>query len=485
MNKELAEKLDPKTKSDAERQRALEQLVFNSKKPEADTWKTIIPLLEQEPVAWIQTLEIRLLKRLPFEVGFMKSAFSLLDSSQASLRLEGAGLIREVLDRLNSEKNLDALSTFETELLSTLVAALGREDLSAQQSVWLELYLALSSISASSAVSDAMITLLPKGCDKSLLTFAQYVQGRYTENCLEPLLAGFAETKSEDTLQHLVRALRVKVSKEGSVQGYPSRETIIQALLGTLKSKSENVRREACSVLASRAKAASKTKTPLPLEDDVWDGVFNIYDQRLASPVARDKDEANMAIAALPITQDRLDRLFVVMHRVQDGMDKQNVVGLIGSFTIQGSRTELLRLLRENFAGLRLEEQKITLKSVSKYLPDDEIEIEFDKLISGKGLHSDIFSLLGDKLFAPIPSLKGRLMKWLGLNEKSKRPLLEQFQLPMMHTKILQAARRLNNDPEILEKLLILEPLLMMNDAKNKLHETLKAFPAAQAASKS
>lgn len=480
MNKELAAKLDPRTKSDAERQQALEQLVFNPKKPEADTWKTVIPLLEQEPVAWIQGLEIRLLKRLPFQVDFLKSAFSLLDSAQPSLRLEGAGLIREVLDRLGSEKNHEALSTFETDLLGTLVGALKRKEISAQQNVWLELYLALSSISDSPAVSDAMVTLLPKCCDKSLLTFAQYVQGRYPENCLETLLAGFTQTTSEDTLQHLVRALRVKLpKKEGSILGYTSSEAIIQALLEALKSKSENVRREVCSILASRAKAAAKTNRVLPLEDDVWDGVFTIYDKRLASPVARDKDEANMAIAALPITQSRLDRLFVVMHRVQDGMDKQNVVGLIGGFKIQGSRTELLRLLRENFAGLRLEEQKVTLNSVSKYLPDEEIEVELDKLLSGKGLHSDILSSLGDKLFAPIPSLKGRLMKWLGLNEKTKRPLLEQFQLPMMHTKVLQAAGRLKGDPEILEKLLILEPLLMMNDAKTKLHETLKVFPAA------
>lgn len=478
MNKELAAKLDPKTKSDAERQQALEQLVFNPKKPEADTWQTVIPLLEQEPVAWIQGLEIRLLKRLPFQVDFLKSAFSLLDSVQPGLRLEGAGLIREVLDRLGSEKNTEALLTFETELLSTLLSALGREDIFAQQSVWFELYLALSSISASPAVSDAMITLLPKGCDKSLLTFAQYVQRRYPENCLETLLAGFTQTTSEDTLQHLVRAVRVKIpKKDGPILGYTSSEAIIQALLGALKSKSENVRREVCSVLASRAKAAAKTNIALPLEDEVWDGVFSIYDHRLASPVARDKDEANMAIAALPITQERLDRLFVVMHRVQDGMDKQNVVGLIGSFKIQGSRTELLRLLRENFAGLRLEEQKITLKSVSKYLPDEEIEVELDKLISGKGLHSDILSSLGDILFAPLPSLKGRLMKWLGLNEKTKRPLLEQFQLPMMHTKLLQAAMKLKDDSEILEQLLILEPLLMMADARNKLHETLKAFP--------
>lgn len=480
MNKELAAKLDPKTKSDAERQQVLEQLVYNRKKPDQEIWKTIIPLIGQEPVVWIQGLEIRLLKRLPFQVDFIQSAFSLLDAPQASLRLEGAGLIREVLDRLKSQKDHEAVSAFESGLLKSLLSALARQEIIAQQSVWLELYLALSNLSAAPAVSDAMVNLLPKDCNKSLHIFAQYVQGKHSENCLGTVLAGCTQTSSEDTLQHLVRALGLKISKKGAITGYTSTEPIITSLLGALKSKSENVRREVCSVFASRGKAAVITKTPLPLEAEVWNGVFNIYAQRLASPVARDKDEANMAIAALPITNERLTRLFEVMHSVTDGMDKQNVVGLIGSFKMESSRSELLRLLRENFAGLRLEEQKITVNSVSKYLPDEEIEVELDKLISGKGLHSDVLSSLGDKLFSPIPSLKTRLMKWLGLNEKTKRPLLEQFQLPMMHTKILQSARRLSDDSEILEKLLILEPLLMMNDAKTKLHEILKAFPGVR-----
>lgn len=479
MNKELAAKLDPTTKSDAERQQAIEQVVFNSKKPDPEVWQTVIPIIEKEPVAWIQQMEIRLLKRLPFQVDFLKAVFSFLDSSQPALRFQGAGLIRQVLDRLTFEKNHEALKIFEKDLLNHLVAALNREDLLAEQGLWNELYQTLADLSDSSAVSQAIIASLPKGGDSALLIFAQYVQGKYGENCLEAILSGCATTKSEDTLQHLVRALRVKSSKEGNTKGYAHAEAIMQTLLDALKSKSENVRREACAAITSRALAAAKEKVSLPLEDAVWEGVFTLYEKRLASPVARDKDEANMAIAALPINQSRLSRLFDVMHHVQDGMDKQNVVGLIGSFKTSESRTELLRLLRENFAGLRLEAQKITLNSVSKYLPDEEIEIEFDKLLSGKGLHSDILSSLGDKLFAPIPSLRGRLIKWLGLNEKTKRPLLEQFQLPMMHTKVLQAARRFSNDPEIQERLLVIEPLLMLNDAKVKIHETLKAFPAA------
>ncbi len=486
MNSELAAKLDPNVKSDAERQQAIEQLVFNPQKPDPEVWRAVIPIIEKEPVVWIQQMEIRLLKRLPFQVDFVKAAFSLLDVSQPDLRLQGASLIHQVVDRLAFEKNHEALKTFEEALLGHLVAALSREDLVAQPPVWNELYKTLADLSDSAAVTDAMTALLPKGGDDALRLFAQYVQGKYAESCLEALLRGCTETSSEDTLQHLVRALQVQVSKEGRVTGYANTEAVIQALLGALKSKSENVRREVCAVLAARAVAAAKTKDALPLEDEVWDGLFALYEKRLSSPVARDKDVANQAIAALPINQSRLTRLFDVMHRVQDEMEKQNVVGLIGSFKTSESRTELLRLLRENFAGLRLEAQKITINAVSKYLPDEEIETEFEKLLAGKGLHSDILSALGDKLFSPLPSLRARLLRWLDLNEKTKRPLLEQFQLPMMHTKVIQAARRFNTDSEIQERLLILEPLLMMNDAKVKLNETLKAFPAAtQAESKS
>lgn len=481
MNNELAVKLDPNGRSDAERQQTLEKLVFNPNKPDPELWRTIIPMLEKEPVVWIQQLEVRLLKKLPFSVEFISSALSLLNSATPSVRLEAAGLIRQVLDRLVFEKGQESLDVFERELLLPLLSHLKRNEIITQPSVWIELYKMLGSLSGAPAVSEAMVALLPKGNDAALFVFAQYVHAKYPENCLNPLLEGFSGAKSDDTALHLVRALNAPISKEGALIGYANTEPVIQVLVSALKSKSENVRREAASVLASRAKIAAKEKTRLPLEDEAWDALFTLYDERLSDTSARDKNEANTAIMRMPITQARLTRLFEVMHRVQDEMEKQNVVGLIGSFKTADSRVELLRLLRENFAGLRLEAQKVTINAVSSYMPDEEVEAELDKLLEGKGLHSDILSTLGDKLFAPLPSLKNRLMKWLSLNEKTKRPLIEQFALPMMHIKIIQAAKILSGDADIKERLLILEPLLMMNDAKVKLHEVLRAFPSAPA----
>ncbi len=478
MNNELAAQLDPKERSDVERQQTVEKLVFSHEKPDPELWKTIIPLLENEPVSWVQQLEFRLLKRLPFGVDFMTAALNLLDSSSPVIRQETAGLIRQVVDRLVFEKNQQALQEFEGGPLDQLLTHLNREEIAASHGVWIELYKTLSFLSASPKVSKAMAGLLPKGGDESLFIFALYVQGKYPENGLEPLVSGFKRAQSDDTFYHLIRALKVSLSSDGELTGYDSTEAVIQVLIGGVNSKSENVRRESCAVLQSRAQIAAKQKKPIPLEGEVWDAVFKLYGERLNNPYSRDKDAANQAISALPINQDRLLRLFELMHGVEDEMEKQNVVGLIGSFKTEESRKELLKLLRENFAGLRLEAQKITVESASRYLPDEEVEVEFDKLLEGKGLHSDVLSQLGDKLFAPLPSLKDRLMKWLGLNERTKRPLMEQFPLPMMHTKLIQASKKLVNDPDIHERLVTLEPLLMMNDAKIKLNEILKATRA-------
>lgn len=479
MNNEIAAQLNPKERSDLERQQAVEKLVFSPNKPDPELWRTIIPLLGDEPVSWIQQLEFRLLKRLPFALDFTLAALDLLDSTSPAIRSGAAGLVRQVVDRLVFEKNEAALKTVEENLLVPLIAKLKREDLAKEHGVWIELYKTLSFLSDASEVSQAMVELLPHGGDEGLFVFALYVQRKHPSNCLEPLVAGFENAQSDDTRLHVIRALTVSLTKGGERVGYDSTEPVMQGLIGGLKSKSENVRRESCAVLRSRAAIAAKQGHAIPLENEVWDALFALYGERLNNPYARDKDQANMAIAALPINQDRLLRLFELMHRVEDEMEKQSVVGLIGSFKTEESRSELLKLLRENFAGLRLEAQKITIASASKYLPDEEVEAEFDKLLEGKGLHSDILSQLGDKLFAPLPSLKNRLMKWLGLNEKTRRPLMEQFPLPMMHTKLIQAARKLAGDPEIHAKLVALEPLLMMNDAKVKLNDILKSTRAA------
>jgi len=477
MNNELAEKLNPEKHSNTERQQVIEKMVFNPAKPDPELWQVIIPALEKEPVRWIQQLEARLLRRLPFHIDFLRASFSLLDSTHPSVRLEAAKLIQQVVDRLASEKNKEALKIVEEALLSPLVLQLKREELAADQNAWIALYKTLSFLSGAPAVSKTMVDLLPKGDGSALLVFSQYLQAEHPVECLEPLLENVVNAKSESTAIHLLRGLGVSLRKAGGYSGYASSEPIIQALLSGLNNKSEDVRREAANVLATRAKLAAKEKSELPLEDDVWNALFKLYDERLHMPTARDKDSANLALAALPINQDRLSRLFEVMHRVEDEMEKQSIVGLVGSFKTDVTKTELLRVLRENFAGLHLEAQRIAVESVSKQLPDEEIEVELDKLLEGKGLHSDIMAKLGDKLFSPLPSLKKRLVKWLGLNEKTKRPLLEQFPLPMMHIKVIQAARKLSGDPDIQKRLRALEPLLMMSDAKLRLHEILQTLP--------
>ncbi len=474
MNNELAALLDPKKRSDTERQQAVEKLVFSLNKPDPEIWKTIIPLIENEPVSWIQQLEARVLKRLPYGIEFMTAVLPLVESSSKTVRSEAADIIAQVAGRLALEKNYEGLKDFETHLLTPLVEQLKRENIAAEQSTWSELYKTLSFLSDSPPVTEALVELLPKGGDNALLLFAQYLQGKSPESCLETLLSGFSKSKSDDTSIHVLRTLTVALPKGGEPSGFATTEPMIRVLLAGLQSKSENVRRETINVLTTRAKAAVKLGKPLPLEDELWNALFTLYSSKITDPYARDKDVANVAIAALPINQERLLRLFELMHSIEDGMEKQSLVGLIGSFKTEESRNELLKLLRENFAGLRLEAQKVTVECASKYLPDEEVEVELDKLLGGRGLHSDILAKLGDKLFAPLPSLKARLMKWLSLNEKTQRPIMEQFPLPMMHTKVILASKKLATDPDIHALLLTLEPLLMMNDAQVRLHDILK-----------
>jgi hypothetical protein len=52
----------------------------------------------------------------------------------------------------------------------------------------------------------------------------------------------------------------------------------------------------------------------------------------------------------------------------------------------------------------------------------------------------------------------------------------------MMHIKVIESAKKLPGDDDIFKKLWELTPLLMMNDAKVKLHETLREFPQAESA---
>ena len=144
------------------------------------------------------------------------------------------------------------------------------------------------------------------------------------------------------------------------------------------------------------------------------------------------------------------------------------------------TRAELIKMVKVNFTGLRLEAQKTTIDALSGFVPDEEVEAEMEKLLEGKGLHADIQAKLADKLFSEIPSLKPRLLRWLRLDDKSKRPVLERFDLPIMHIKVIESAKKLPGDDDLFKKLRDLAPLLMMNDAKVKLHETLREFPQAE-----
>ncbi|MFQ5597895.1 MAG: hypothetical protein ACE5GK_07580 [Nitrospiria bacterium] len=481
MDKQLAEKLDPKAVPNTERQRTIEGMAFSQSPPPPDLWRTIIPLLEDEPVKWIRQLEIRLLKRFPFRIDLAEAILSLLDSSQPDLRSDAAVLLDQMIDRLVVEGNAQGLKDFEKKCFDTLLSYLNREEITSRRDIWIPLYKILANLDHSERVSGPMVDLLPKGGEDALFVFAQYIQGKYPSNGLAPLLDGLDHTKSDNTAVHLLRGLQVTFSKDGSTTGYPTTENMIQHLLRALKNFSENIRCEAAAVLAMRARDAKKNGTHLPMEGEVWDAVFHLYSSRLPSTTAYDKDQAKAALVVLPVNQDRLSRLFELLNRIDDELQKQNVVGLIGGFKTPETRGELLRMLKENFAALRLEAQRTTLEAVSAFLPDDEVEAEMDKLLEGKGLHADIQAKLADKLFTPLPSLKKRLMYWLGLNEKTKRPMIERFELPMMHIKVIQSARKLSKDKDILLRLKTIEPLIMMNDAKVKLHETLKAFPSQAA----
>ncbi len=484
MDNTLAVKLDPKTTPDAQRQQAIESMTFNPTPPDPELWRTLIPLLEKEPVKWIRQLEVRLLKRFAFNLDYAKAILSLLDSPQQDLRYESAVLLDQIIDRVVIEKNTEAQKAFTQNCLDTLLSLLNKKEIAAHSGTWNALYKVLANIEPSERIHKEMVALLPQGGDEALYVFAQYVHGKYPPECMAALLAGIEKSTSDPTTVYLLRGLNIVLSKEGPAKGYPTTESMVQTLASALHDPSENIRREAAAVLASRAKAAKKEKTTLPLEDLVWDSLFELYSKRLASTTAYDKDQARNGLAVLPVNPDRLVRLFKLLNQVDDELQKQNVVGLIGGFKTPETRAELLRMLKENFAALRLEAQRTTLYAVSAFLPDEEIEAEMDKLLEGKGLHADIQATLADKLFAPLPSLKKRLMYWLGLNEKTKRPMVERFDLPMMHIKIIQSAGRLSKDEEILARLNTLEPLLMMNDAKVKLHETLKAFAPKAATDK-
>lgn len=480
MDNDLAVKLDPAKTSDAERQSTVEKLVYSTKAPDPEIWKLIPPAVQKEPVQWIRQLEIRLLKKIPFSVEMAAAITSLLKSSDFDVRTEAATLLRNIIVTLITEKKAVERKAYEEKLFDTLVTSLNDKENQRHHLLWIELYKTLGAFSQSDTVAQALIDLLPVGGDEAFYVFAQYANGKYPAAGLEPLLSGFKVAKNDETQIHIVRSLIMSVPKEGAPLGYPSTEPVILTLLEAIKSKSENVRKEAAIALASRAKAAKRLKTPIPLENEAWEALFNLYQWRLPSTQALDKDQAREALRNLPADATRLARLFELMHRVQDELQKQNVVGLIGTFKTAETRAELIKMLKVNFAGLRLEAQKTTIDAISAFVPDAEVEAELEHLLEGKGLHADVQAKLADRLFSDIPSLKERLQRWLRIDEKSKRPILERFDLPMMHIKIIESSKKRSGDNDLRKLLLGLDPFLMMNDPRVKLHETLREFPAPE-----
>ncbi|MFQ5580076.1 MAG: hypothetical protein ACE5FZ_05640 [Nitrospiria bacterium] len=477
MENELATKLDPDKASDESRKSTIEKLVYTSAVPDPELWRLLIPVIQKEPVIWIRQLEVRLLNKVPFNANMADGILSLLSCPFKDLHIEAAVLLRSSIVRLVAEKKSDERKAFEEKLLDPIISQLYNKEIIAKHQVWLELYKTLSNFTQSDRVTKAIIEMAPTAGEDGLYVLSQYVQGKYPPEALELLLSGFSHVKSDETAIHLLRALRMDIPGEGPPIGFPSTEPVIQVLLRGAGNHSENIRVEAAAALTSRAKAAKKQKTPLLLENEIWEGMFNLYVQRLPSATAIDKDRAREAIQALPATAERLSRMFDLLHQVEDQLQKQNIVGLIGTFKAQETREELIKLLKTNFAALHLVTQKTTIDSVSSYIPNDEVEAELEKLLEGKGLHAEVQAKLADKLFAPLPSLNARLKRWLALNEKTKRPMLERFDLPIMYTKVIQSARKHLSDPEIQAQLKALEPLVVMNDVKLKLHETIKSIP--------
>ncbi len=470
--------LDPTRTPDATRQAILEKIAFNATPPAPPVQEAILQFIEKEPVKWIRQIEVRILKKYPPDG--VARILPLLDSRWGDVRLGIASLLQNAMMVLNTGKNRDARKSFEEALLPDLLKRLKSETTDAE--VRIELYKTLARFTPGEAMNRALIETLPGDDEEALCIYAQYAQGTYPPEGLSVLLSGYRTAKRNETTIHLLRALGMSFPKEGDPTGYPHGEPVLRTLLAGLASGSEPIRKEAAISLATRAQAAKKTKTPLPIEDEIWEALYALYARRLAATTAPDRDHAKEALRALPAPGERLAKMFELMHRVQDELQKQNVVDLIGSFKTEETRLELIKMLKVNFAGLRLEAQKTTIDAASGFIPNAEVEAEMEKLLEGKGLHADIQAKLADRLFSGIPSLKARLQRWLRVDAKSQRPVLERFELPMMHIKIIESSKKVAPDADIRAMLLVLAPLLMMNDAKVKLHESLREFPAPEPA---
>src|SRR5579863_599196 len=474
----VAEQLDPTTQAPGARQAAAEKLAYSSGSLDPGLWRSILPLYPKEPVQWIRQLEIKILRRLPFNQESLPELAGLIASPQPSIREEIATLCRDQLLRLVAEKKAEERKKLEQGILPVLEKRLipsGEPD-PAVRSV---LYTVLSNCTAGPEVSRILIGALELGDEGAYLTLAQYVQGNYPSETLKPLTEIFSKAHQDEVLVHILRAFQLVLLKDGTLKGYLSTEEILQTLMSGLANVSENVRKEAAAIIATRAQVARKQKTPLPLEEAVWDVCFKLYSLRLSAIAALDRDQAKLALKFLPATPDRLSRLFGLLNQTHDELQKQSVLDLIAVHKTPETRTQLLSMIREGFAKLRLEAQKTTIDAAAGFIPDAEVEAELEHLLEGKGLHSDVQIKLADKLFTEIPSLKERLMRWLRIDEKTKRSALDRFELPAMHVKVIEAARKLATDQEIRTRLKEVATVEIYSDAKNKLFETLREFEEA------
>ncbi len=469
----LSTLLNPTQTPDAARQAAVEKQVYNSAVPSAATRDAVLQWVNQEPVKWIRQMEIRLLKKCPFDAVALAPIAALLSSTHADVRQEVAGLLGQMVTVLTTEKRVDDRKVAEAHLLPVFSAVLKEKP----DAVWMEVYKTLTRFSPTESLNQMLVDALNAGGEDALYIFAQYAQGRYPTEGLQALLSGALQVMKDDTRIHILRALGMTLPKEGPPRGYPDDAPVIQTLLSGMASVSENVRKEAAVALGSRARAAKKQKTTLTMEAEIWETLFRLYETRLSATTAPDRDHAKESLRAIPTTPERMLRLFELMHRVTDELQKQNVVDLVGTFKTAETKDALIKMLKVNFAGLRLEAQKTTIDAAAGFIPDPDVEAELEKLLEGKGLHADIQAKLADKLFADLASLKARLQRWLRVDAKSGRPVLERFELPMMHIKIIESAKKRPGDADIQKLLVTLGPLLMMNDANVKLHETLREFP--------
>lgn len=477
----IAAQLDPKAVPDAARQAVAEGLAYGPPPKDPDLWRVLLPVAAAEPVHWIRLAELRAVRRVPPTPELTEAAAEWLGHPDATIRMDGAKLIRDIFLRFETEKKTAELSNAAGRILKALLARLDPGSPEPDAEVRSESYKILRLCGSGDEILRGWLSAVRIGDEAAYLNFGQYLQGRYPAEALGPLLAAYPRAHEVDTGIHLLRALTQTISKEGVVTGYPSTEELMEVLIQALRHPAEGVRAEAASVIGSRAGVARKQKTRLPRDNEAWNLLFDLYASKLPATTAPDRDRAKEALRVFPAEPERLTRIFDLLEKTTEETQKQSVVDLLGSLKTPETRAYLLKLLKEGFGRMKLEAQKATADAAAKFFPDAEMEAEMEKLLEGKGLHADILAKIEEKLFADLPTLKERIIRWITLDPKTKRPGIDRFELPLNHVKIVEAAKKRAPDPDLRRALLALEPYVLYSEVKSKLHETLKEFPGPQA----